>query len=137
MSEAQYAVDTRAYCLRPDVVSTVMEKGAVLLDLTSKYFYSVNETGWFVVECLESGASKADILEICASCGMPESLAPSVEAFVDTLEGFGLLDSANDPLSSTDAAYSGDWEAPRVEQQPEPLQGIMASAFDPSLPLAE
>ena len=36
--------------LRPDVVATVLEDGAVLLDLETKYFYSVNPSGWAILQ---------------------------------------------------------------------------------------
>ena len=133
----QQSADPRAISLRPNVVATVIDNGAVLLDLTSKYFYSVNSTGWFIVESLESGATRRDILERCTSCGMSTDLAASVDAFIDTLKDYGLLDAASGPTETCDAPYSGEWETPTIERHREPLQRIMASAFDPSLPLAE
>ena len=137
MLDAEQTASQQAISLRPDVVSTVMDKGAVLLDLTSKYFYSVNKTGWFVVEMLESGTTREAISERCASSGMPANQAPSVDAFIESLESYGLLEATSVPSEDYDASYSGEWEAPSIERQREPLQKIMTSAFDPSLPLAE
>jgi hypothetical protein len=31
----------------------------------------------------------------------------------------------------------GSWTEPVIERQAEPLQGLISSAFDPSIPLAE
>ena len=83
------------------MVSTIVDDGAVLLDLNTKYFYSVNWPGAAIVMLLEGGVSRSEVIHACASWGMPSRAVRDVDGFLHT------------------------------------LQRIMASAFDPSLPLAE
>ena len=49
--------DGRSWVLRPDVVATVLDHGALLLDLQSKYFYQLNPSGWSIVQLLELRAT--------------------------------------------------------------------------------
>ena len=60
---------TATWALRPDVVATVVEDGAVLLDLESKYFYSVNATGWAMLRLFEAGATREHAEERCKGWG--------------------------------------------------------------------
>ena len=45
-----------------DVVSTAVEGGAVLLDLTSKRYFSLNETGRVIWEGIRDGLSREAIV---------------------------------------------------------------------------
>ena len=85
--------------LRPDVVATGLDAGAVLLDLDTKYFYALNASGWALVQLFEAAASFDEARAFALACGAPD----------------------------------GDG----VERQAEPLQQVIVSAFDPSIPLAE
>jgi len=122
--------------LRPDVVVTTLEGGAVLLDLKTKYFYSVNETGWAITQLFESGATRADVHERSAAWGANGSL-DSVTAFVERMAAEGLLTSGGDPAAPPESDFTGQWTVPSLEKHKEPLQRVMISAFDPTLPLAE
>jgi len=126
---------TALRALRGDVVATVLEDGAVLLDLESKYFYALNATGWSIVQHFEAGSFLAAVDDYARASGAPDD--GSVRTFVAALESFGLLEP-------TIAAGEGDppaappvWTPPTIERQPEPLQRVLVSAFDPSVPLAE
>ena len=44
--------------LSAEVVATVLENEAVLLDLRTKYFYSVNASGWAIAQLFESGTTR-------------------------------------------------------------------------------
>ncbi len=124
--------------LRPDVVATVLEEGAVLLDLESKYFYSLNRSGWAIAQLLEQGATRAQVLARCAAWGMEPGQTAAVDGFLDALVTDRLVETGDHPEDGPDAAaFDGPWQVPSIERQREPLQRIMASAFDPSLPLAE
>jgi hypothetical protein len=123
--------------LRDDVVSTIIDDGAMLLDLRTKYFFSLNPSGAAILELIEAGATRQEVLDACTDWGMPIDQAPMVDAFLDALARDDLIEVGVDGGPASAAPLAGDWLPPSVEKQREPLQRIMASAFDPSLPLAE
>ncbi len=123
--------------LKPDVVVTVMEDGAVLLDIGTKYFYSVNATGWAIVQMLENGASAE---QIQAQCGRWDGGAADdgpIAGFIETLVRENLVIKESGSRSANPPEFTGKWSLPTIEKHKEPLQKIMVSAFDPSIPLAE
>jgi hypothetical protein len=119
--------------LRADVVATVLDDGALLLDLDSKYFYLLNPAGWAVVQLFEAGTTLERARAECSSAGADVT---EVSDFVTTLLDEGLLESG-----TTDAAPVLDladaWATPTVRKQEEPLQRVIVNAFDPTIPLAE
>lgn len=129
--------DAEVMTLRSDVVSTVLDQGAILLDLETKYFYTVNTSGWAVLQMLEQGASRQQISAQCLAWGMPEAHQADLERFLNQLAGERLIEAGGDPGAPQSQMLEGSWRPPEIEKQKEPLQRIMASAFDPSLPLAE
>jgi hypothetical protein len=128
------AGDAQAVALRADVVVTVLDDGAVLLDLESKYFYELNASAWALTRLFEVGATPEQAEAMARTWGAPDGAAGSV---LDALAAEGLVTDAAAGTSLEVPAYEGEWSEPRVEKQPEPLQRVMVSAFDPSLPLAE
>jgi hypothetical protein len=122
--------------LKPDVVVTVMEDGAVLLDIGTKYFYSVNATGWAIVQMLENGASAEQIKDQCDRWdgGAADG---SIAGFIETLVRENLVIKDSGSRSANPPEFTGKWSLPTIEKHKEPLQRIMVSAFDPSIPLAE
>ena len=127
---------SRILALRGDVVATVLEDGAVLLDLQSKYFYALNGSAWSIVQCLEGGAALHDVEAFAQTCGASDG--DGVRSFVSSLEAHGLLESVDEagPALPLPASRT-PWIAPTIERQAEPLQRVLVSAFDPSIPLAE
>lgn len=123
--------------LRPDVVVTVLEREAVLLDLEEKYFYSVNASGWAIVQLFERGISRAGVLEQCRRWGAINGDATAIESFLDAVIGDRLVVPGGAAGRTDDIAPAGAWEAPRIEKHKEPLHKIVVSAFDPSIPLVE
>jgi hypothetical protein len=123
--------------LRPDVVVTALEREAVLLDLKTKYFYSVNASGWAITQLFESGASRAHALEKAASWGARDGDLDAASNFLSRLLDEGLIEPGGTALPSSDEEFTSAWSAPTIEKHKEPLQKIMVSAFDPTLPLAE
>jgi hypothetical protein len=121
--------------LRDTVSVGVLDDGAVLLDLESKYFYVLNATGWAIARLFESGASPDDARSISQTWGAPDD--GSVDAFVAQLWDFGLLERGTPVDEKPDVSWSRPWSAPTIERQAEPLQNVMVTAFDPSIPLAE
>jgi hypothetical protein len=124
--------------LRPDVVATILDDGAVLLDLETKYFYALNPSAWSLVQLFESGASVADVERRAQTWGAPSD--GSIRAFVEELLGHGLLETTGAESPGVEAVAQEAppaWTPPTVERQAEPLQHVIVSAFDPSIPLAE
>ena len=123
--------------LRTDVVATVIEGDAVLLDLQSKYFYSANNSAWAVLQLFEAGATPAQVHTQAAVWSGLAVTATGVEPLVELLIAEGLLTRDGTPLPTGDIRPDGDWRSPELEKHREPLYRIMTSAFDPTLPLAE
>lgn len=137
MAQDGFASGTLA--LRPDVVATVLDHGALLLDLESKYFYLLNPSGWAMTQLFETGASVDHVLDRCRAWGAPEADLAGVRSTVDEMINERLLQ----PMDASGAATAPDgdppatWEPVKLERQAEPLQRVIVSAFDPSIPLAE
>lgn len=121
--------------LRNTISAGVIDDGAVLLDLDSKYFYVLNGTGWAITRLFESGASVDDARRAARGWGAPDDA--SIETFVAQLREFDLLEPADSPEAEAEVPWIGPWTAPTIERQAEPLQNVMVTAFDPSIPLAE
>jgi hypothetical protein len=125
---------TQTMILRPTIAAAVLDDGAVLLDLNSKYFYSLNGSAWAIVQLFENGASAAEAQRQCTAWGAGDTAA----AFIAQLMNFDLLESATaDAVTLEPPAYQGPWIAPVIDRQAEPLERVIVSAFDPSIPLAE
>jgi len=124
--------------LRPEVVATVLEEGAVLLDLESKFFFSVNPSGWSIVQLFERGASPAEVQTCCRDWGGAEEDAGAIARFVESLIAERLvIPGPRGTAPGEGPTPPGAWAAPSLEKHKEPLQRVMVSAFDPSIPLAE
>ena len=54
---------SKAYARSPSAVCTELEDGAVLLNLDSKYYYNLNETGLRIWQILEKPSSPGQITE--------------------------------------------------------------------------
>jgi hypothetical protein len=126
--------------LRLDVVATVIEDGAILLDLDSKFFYQVNDTGWLILQLFEAGATPAQVWTACQAWGAPDGSESAIASFVDRLVGEALItpesaDTAGGGGAAVD--WQGTWAAPVLTKYKEPLQRVLTSAFDPTMPLAE
>jgi hypothetical protein len=122
--------------LSAEVVATVLEQEAVLLDLRTKYFYSVNSSGWAITQLFESGATRDAVHTQCRAWGAPADAHEQIERFIGVFTADDLV--ANGPAApAASVSFAGPWMAPTIEKHKEPLQRIMVSAFDPSIPLAE
>lgn len=130
-------MDKSVWTLRPEVVVTVLEDSAVLLELQTKYFYSVNSTGWAIVQLFECGATKKQIADQCAAWGAGADQMDTIESFIDVFVANKLVMPTADGPTDINTTFDGLWVSPAVEKHKEPLERIMVSAFDPSLPLAE
>jgi hypothetical protein len=123
--------------LRPDVVATVLDDGAVLLDLETKYFFALNSSAWSIVQLFETGASMDDARTFAKAAGAPDD--DGVDRFLSLLCGYGLFEDVPGEAPALPAYDNTEvaWVTPTIERQAEPLQQVIVSAFDPSIPLAE
>jgi hypothetical protein len=122
--------------LSPALVATVIEDGAVLLDLESKYFYSLNASGWAIVQIFESsGASVDRILLQCREWGSTDE--DEIRTFLVRLAEKRIVEIAVDSDDREPPAFSGPWRKPVLTRHEQPLLNIINSAFDPRIPLAE
>lgn len=124
------------YRLRPDVVATVLDHGALLLDLESKYFYLLNTPGWSVVQLFEDGSTLSHVLARCESWGASDADRAGVTQMIEKMKSDRLLEETNEPANA-DGEAPAEWHPVSLERQAEPLQRVIVSAFDPSIPLAE
>src|SRR5437899_5213596 len=77
--------------LRPAVVATVIEDGAVLLDLDTKYFYSVNHGGWAILQLFEAGTTREQVEAECRKWGARADDGDSIAKFLDVVIGDKLV----------------------------------------------
>jgi hypothetical protein len=129
--------DDRRWRLRPDVVSTVLSEGAVILDLRSKFFYSANPTAWAIAQMFETGATRSEIHLASRRWGAGHTNTRAIDDVIDRLIAEGLVEPTDaHTLPGVEVTVTG-WVTPVLSKHLEPLQRIMVSAFDPGLPLAE
>jgi len=131
---------TETLSLRPHVVATPIDRGAVLLDLESKYFYRLNSSGWAIVQMFEFGSSVANVIAQCRSWGAGEGDAEAIARLIAVLTDEHLVSAAlgvGNSAEQADVENPEPWVAPSIERQAEPLHRVISSAFDPSIPLAE
>jgi coenzyme PQQ synthesis protein D (PqqD) len=134
----------------PEVVCTVLEDGAVLLNMETRRYYSLNQSGLEVWQALGAGADEsalAGALQARFDVDADRALE-AVSSFVGELERERLVTpEAEDGQSSTEpgavaaASAAGQGRRPFVRPElfahEEPLHELSTSPFDPQLPLAE
>ena len=81
--------------LRADVVVTNLEHETILLDLESKFFFSLNPAGWVVTELFEDGATRSQVEESCHRQLGDEGML-EVVAFLDALIAERLVEPTQD-----------------------------------------
>jgi hypothetical protein len=124
------------FVLRPDVVATILDHGALLLDLESKYFYLLNPSGWAVTQLFEEGATLDHALEQARSWGAADADVAQVREMIDRMVSERLIEPST-TVANSSGAPPVEWQPVSLDRQAEPLQKVIVSAFDPSIPLAE
>jgi coenzyme PQQ synthesis protein D (PqqD) len=131
----------------PEVVCTELEEGAVLLNMETRLYYSLNPTGLELFRILARGAdetelargveSRFDVSGEQASAAASEFLARlAAEGLVTAgtaATGSGGLTSSESGPSSARRPFT----PPELVRHDEPLHDVSTSPFDPQLPLAE
>lgn len=131
------SVNGTKLALSTHVVVTPLGDGALLLHLDSKFFYSINLSGWGILQLLETGATVQDILSQCKDWGADENDRAAIENYLEELIRNGLVGGFDGKETGQQAQFNGSWINPTIERHDEPLERIVTSAFDPSVPLAE
>lgn len=132
-----FATESTGIVLRESVVVTVIEDGAVLFDLESKYFFRLNQPAWAIVQLFECDPATIDEIDKTAQQWGAQPGDSSIQSLVAELKEHGLVVAAPAGGVRGDFHFAGPWSEPRMECQKEPLQKIVTNAFDPSVPLAE
>ena len=76
----------------------------------------------------------------CRQAQAPTALEDDIRGFISTLLDEGLLTPTSTGAGTVEeprVEFAGPWDAPTVTKHREPLQQVVVSAFDPTLPLAE
>jgi hypothetical protein len=132
----------------PEVVSTELEEGAVLLNMETRTYYSLNDVGveiWRLIEATQGIEELTGELlrKFEAGKDKAESL---VSGFIQQLESEKLLKQEQNPVEAKAQPLEKmpereEKKKPFVEPQlikhDEPLHDIPLTPFDPQLPLAE
>jgi Coenzyme PQQ synthesis protein D (PqqD) len=129
----------------PDVQCTELEDGAVLLNMETRLYYSLNQVGlelWNAIDGAEGPEQVASRLAEGFRVEEDAALA-AVSGFLPELERERLVvASEGEPgtAPAPEAAPEGqprDFEEPQLIKHDEPLHEVATSPFDPQLPLAE
>jgi hypothetical protein len=131
----------------PEVVCTELEDGAVVLNLETRLYYSLNRTGLDIFRLIGSSADEADVTRAVA-----ERFALDDGGARSAVSSF-LADLARERIVVPDDGSGRDSEAlapqlerrdddrpfapPELIRHDEPLHEVSTSPFDPQLPLAE
>ncbi len=121
----------------PSVVCTVLEDGGVLLNLETKFYYSLNRTGLLLWTLIEDG--HADPLSAMGG-RFPEAAGdPATATFLEALRKEELVTDAGPDGNAAPATVPDDvrWAPPLLTRHDVPLNRIMSNPFDPAVPLAE
>jgi hypothetical protein len=128
----------------PDVVSTELEEGAVLLNLATRTYFSLNDGALAVWNLIEPGRTIEEIAAaLSGSFAGVEDHRYMVETFVDRLEAEKLVVRSESPgevsfdVAPPRGVPEGMLEPPELLKHDEPLHEVPLHPFDPQLPLAE
>jgi hypothetical protein len=130
----------------PEVVVTELEEGAVLLNMESRLYYSLNNSALDIWHLLESPVESEEVarrLAVLVETNEAELTEP-VSAFLQDLQNERLVVTADGSqsggLTQATPRASEDrrpFNQPELIRHDEPLHEIQVSPFDPQLPLAE
>lgn len=129
----------------PAVECTELADGAVLLNMDTRLYYSLNLAGlvlWNATERASGSEQVAERLTEALEVDQPAALE-AVSRFLPELEREGLVVESSQPAdASAPPAESPNgprapFEQPQLIKHDEPLHDVANTPFDPQLPLAE
>ena len=133
----------------PEVVETVLEDGAVLLNLRTKFYYSLNGVGYKIWQLLDSAESSEELFQKAMAAYEAESgkIKEGISKFLGELEQEQLVipeiegtdkHSTQGPhVVYMDSVEKKPFVEPELIKHDEPLHEVVQNPFDPQLPLAE
>ena len=133
----------------PEVVETVLEDGAVLLNLRTKFYYSLNGVGYKIWQLLDSAQSSEELIQKAMAAYQAESgkIKESISKFLGELEQEQLLipqiegtekhSTQGQHVVHIDSVEKKPFVEPELIKHDEPLHEVVQNPFDPQLPLAE
>jgi hypothetical protein len=134
----------------PEVVETVLEEGTVLLNLRTKFYYSLNNVGYMIWQLLDVSEDSQDLLDKVMTVYQSEDgrIKDSLSNFIKELEREQLLIPRADDKAAEYPHQKSVWPGiyspekmpfvePELIKHDEPLHDVVLNPFDPQLPLAE
>jgi hypothetical protein len=131
----------------PEVVYSEMEDGAVLLNLESRFYYSLDAAGLEVWKAVDEAAGPADLVRaLLTRFDATEDVADArVRQFVAALQAERLVLPAEASEAGSQRAKPATvadgrrppLTGPSLVKHAEPLHEMSPHPFDPQLPLAE
>jgi hypothetical protein len=129
----------------PAVECTELADGAVLLNMDTRLYYSLNLAGlelWNATEGASGSEQVAERLTEALEVDQPAALE-AVSRFLPELEREGLVVEASQsadasaPPAASPNRPRAPFEQPQLIKHDEPLHDVANTPFDPQLPLAE
>jgi hypothetical protein len=126
----------------PEVVVTELEDGAVLLNMETRRYYSLNDSGLEIWRRIGAAASEQELAANLSGLFEAEEsrVQAAVAGFVPELERERLVVSATESEPASAWPQTDGTKAlaePELVLHDEPLHEVPSSPFDPQLPLAE
>ena len=133
----------------PEVVVTELEDGGVLLNMQTRLYYSLNDTGLAVWNLVGGSGSPGELvakLEESFELDNRTAAEQDVSRLLSELEREKLVvvaargappPSPQDAVAGTADQGKRRFAAPELIRHDEPLHEVATSPFDPQLPLAE
>jgi Coenzyme PQQ synthesis protein D (PqqD) len=128
----------------PEVVTTELEEGAVLLNMATGFYYSLNPSGAEIWRRLDVDPRAEELTELLRQRFQvePERAATAASSFVAALAREGLVAQRDDSPAPADPTPAAPGERrpfaePELVKHDEPMHEVSMSPFDPQLPLAE
>jgi hypothetical protein len=102
----------------PQVISETLEGEAVIIDLDTGYYYSLDPVGSWIWQAVNAGQTEMAIVTgaVTAFSGPPDEITAHTRAFLDKLEQEGLV--AREPAEDAGAAPRLPLTTPAAEQSP-------------------
>jgi hypothetical protein len=125
-----------------EVVSTELEDGAVLLNMETRLYYSLNDAGLEIWRRIGAASSEQELVTSLAGLfdAEEERVQEIVARFVPELERERLVVPRleGQPVSTwPELNGTKALQEPELVKHDEPLHEVPVSPFDPQLPLAE
>jgi hypothetical protein len=130
----------------PAVECTELADGAVLLNMDTRLYYSLNGAGLELWNASEGATGQEEVAKrLTEALEIDEQAAlGAVSRFLPELQREGLVVESAEPAGAPGAAEAGapdegrrPFEEPQLIKHDEPLHDVANTPFDPQLPLAE